>query len=124
MAELRTINGTEVKVRHPLAPLGLSIITFGIYQLFWYYKINSEMERTGEDVNPGIALLAHSLGAFLLIPPFVSWYKTCARIQSTQLRFGKVATMNPVLGLVLLFIPIVGIFATAYLQSELNKAWG
>jgi hypothetical protein len=63
VARTVTLNGQAVKIRHPLAPLGLGIITFGIYTLVWYYLINDEMRRQGEDVSPGVSLLAVTLGA-------------------------------------------------------------
>jgi hypothetical protein len=123
MARTVTLNGQTVKVRHPLAPLGLGIITLGIYTLVWYYLINDEMRRQGEDVSPGVALLAITLGIFLIIPPFVSIYNTAERIRRTQERNGVTDPISPVLALILLFIPIVSAFQTAYLQAGLNRAW-
>jgi hypothetical protein len=116
-------NGASVKVRHPLAPLGLAILTLGIYQLVWYYKINAELRSQGEDVNPGIALLALTLGIVLIVPPFVSLYNTAERIRRVQERAGVTSTISPVLALVLLFVPLVNILQSAYLQSALNAAW-
>jgi Kef-type K+ transport system membrane component KefB len=123
MARTITVSGQTVKVRHPLAPLGLGIITFGIYTLVWYYLINDEMRRQGEDVSPGISLLAVTLGALLIIPPFVSMYNTAERIRRAQEIRGVSGPISPVLALVLLFVPIANIFQTAYLQSGLNRAW-
>jgi hypothetical protein len=123
VARTVTLNGQAVKIRHPLAPLGLGIITFGIYTLVWYYLINDEMRRQGEDVSPGISLLAVTLGALLIIPPFVSMYNTAERIRRSQEGRGVSKPISPLLALLLLFIPIANIFQTAYLQSGLNRAW-
>jgi hypothetical protein len=124
MASTHTLNnGATVKVRHPLAPLGLAIITLGIYQLVWYYKINEELRSQGEDVKPGMALLALSLGFVLIVPPFVSLYNTAERIRRVQERAGVTSPISPVLALVLLFVPFVNIFQPAYMQSALNAAW-
>jgi hypothetical protein len=124
MASTHTLgNGATVKVRHPLAPLGLAIVTLGIYQLVWYYKINAELRSQGEDVNPGMALLAVSLGLVLIVPPLVSLYNTAERIRRVQERAGVNSTISPVLALVLLFIPLANMFQTAYMQSALNAAW-
>jgi hypothetical protein len=124
MASTHTLdNGATVKVRHPLAPLGLAIVTLGIYQLVWYYKINAELRSQGEDVSPGVALLAVSLGIVLIVPPFVSLYNTAERIRRVQERAGVTAPISPVLALALLFIPLVNVFQTAYMQSALNAAW-
>jgi hypothetical protein len=123
MARTVTLNGQVVKVRHPLAPLGLGIITLGIYPLVWYFKINDELRSQGEDVSPGMALLAITLGVFLIVPPFVSMYNTAERIRHAQERRGVGNPISPTLALVLLFIPIANLFQTAYLQSGLNRAW-
>jgi hypothetical protein len=124
MASTHTLdNGATVKVRHPLAPLGLAIVTLGIYQLVWYYKVNAELRSQGEDVSPGLALLAVSLGVVLIVPPFVSVYNTAERIRRVQERAGVTSPISPVLALVLLFVPLVNMFQTAYMQSALNAAW-
>ena len=64
VAELVTIEGQRYKKREPLGVLGLSVITLGIYWLYWYYTINDEIRRFEKDdtVRPGIALLAVTLG--------------------------------------------------------------
>jgi len=123
MATTVTTHAGSVKIRHPLAPLGLSLITLGIYGLYWYYAINAEMRDQGEDVSPGVALLAITLGAFLIIPPFVSLYNTGERIRRVQQRHGVTSQIIPVLALIMVFIPLVNMFQTAYLQSALNAAW-
>jgi hypothetical protein len=123
MARDIVIDGSNVKVRHPLAPLGLGIITLGVYPLVWYFKINSELRGQGEDVSPGVALLAVTLGAVLLVPPVVSMYNTAERIRRVQERKGVDSPISAVLALVLLFIPFVNAFQSAYLQAGLNRAW-
>ena len=49
MAEEVAIAGTEsrAKLRNPLGVVGLSIITIGIYYIFWWYFINREMRDFG-----------------------------------------------------------------------------
>jgi hypothetical protein len=123
MARDIIVDGSNVKVRHPLAPLGLGIITLGVYPLVWYFKINAELRSQGEDVSPGIALLAITLGAFLIVPPIVSMYNTAERIRRVQERRGVDHPLSPVLALVLLFIPFANLFQSAYLQAGLNRAW-
>lgn len=123
MATTHTINGTTVKVRHPLGPIGLAIITFGIYLIVWYYKINAELRANGEDVSPGLAVLAVTLGLVLIVPPFVSLYNTAERIRRVQERAGVTSTISAVLAVALGFVPVVGFLQTAYMQSHLNAAW-
>ena len=47
MAEEVQIRGTQeiAKIRNPLAPALLGFVTFFIYNLVWYYKINKEMSK-------------------------------------------------------------------------------
>jgi hypothetical protein len=123
MARDIVIAGSTVKVRHPLAPLGLGIITLGVYPLVWYVRINAELRSQGEEVSPGVALLAITLGAILIVPPFVSLYNTAERIRRVQVRNGVEDPISAVLALVLLFVPVANLFQSAYLQAGLNRAW-
>lgn len=102
--------------------LGLPLITLGIYHLVWYYKINNEARRyLGDDsISPGISLLAITLGGFLIIPPFVSIYKTGSRIARMQEKAGLDSRVEPVVGLLLTFV--FGLHAL-YLQAHLNRIW-
>ena len=123
MAQDVTLNGSIVKIRHPFAPIGLSIITLGIYGLYWYYAINKELQTAGQKVEPVVSLLAITIGALLVVPPFVSLYNTADRTRRTQEHFGATNQIVPVLALVMVFIPIVSFFLSAYMQSNLNSAW-
>jgi hypothetical protein len=98
------------------------ILTLGIYHWVWWYKINREARdlNAGIDVSPGIAVLAITLGAFIIIPPFVSIYATGERIGRMQAAAGMQVSCNGVIGLVASFI--LGLHALYY-QSELNKIW-
>ena len=60
MAETVTIQGQPYLKRNPLGVLGLTIITLGIYGLYWYYKVNEEILRyTGDQtISPSRSLLA------------------------------------------------------------------
>ncbi len=123
MAEDLDVGGIAVKKRHPFGPLGLGIITLGIYTFVWYYKVNKELhEYTGEG-NPTTSLLAILLGGFIIVPPFVSIYKTGERILSAQNKAGSAGRISPVVGLVLALIPIANFFWSYYVQKNLNEAW-
>jgi hypothetical protein len=129
MAEEVAIAGTEsrAKLRNPLGVVGLSIITLGIYYVFWWYFINREMRdfgrARGTDLgqNPGNSVLALTLGALIIVPALVTLWTTSDRIQRTQETAGveRPAT-GPLIFVLLLLIGPVGIW---YAQNELNKAW-
>jgi hypothetical protein len=96
--------------------LGLTII----YPLIWYFKINKEMRDYSEtiDVQPGMAVLAITLGVFLIgIPPIVSYVHTSSRIQKAQKLAGSTKRCSALLALLCLC------FAPVYIQSQLNKVW-
>ncbi|WP_352302757.1 hypothetical protein [Kineosporia sp. NBRC 101731] len=90
-----------------------------MYNLVWYYKINNETRiNPASDVNPLVSLIAVTFGAFVVVPPFVSIYRTGQRIADAQKAAGLPPTCNGVLGLLLIFV--FGTFPLYY-QSEMNK---
>ena len=123
MAELVTIAGQQYKKRDPLGVLGLSFITLGIYWFYWYYTINDEIRRFEKDetVRPGMALLAITLGWFILVPPFISVYKTSKHIVQMEERLGIQQQLSPALNVI--FRLIVGIVIPVYSQEHLNRVW-
>src|SRR5215210_8258101 len=129
MAEEVAIAGTEsrAKLRNPLGVVGLSIITIGIYYVFWWYYINREMRDFGRarntdlGQNPGNSVLAVTLGAIVIVPAIITLWRTCDRIQRTQEVAGvDQRASGPIIFILLLLIGPVGVW---YAQNELNKAW-
>ena len=119
--------GTTAKVRNPLGVVGLSIITLGIYFLFWWYYINREMRDLGQakgvdlGQNPGNSVLAIFPGAFIIVPAIVTEWTTSGRIERAQEAVGMDRRASgPIIFVLLLLISPVGIW---YAQSELNKVW-
>ena len=125
MAEQLQVGQTTVKLRNPFLVFVWSLLTLGIYYLVWYYKINRELrDAAGVDVSPGVALLAISLGWFVIVPPFVSWYRTFVRIAEAQQRADASGEASPVLGFILFVIAVFLLpVEVIYAQDELNKAW-
>ena len=110
----------------------LSTVTLFVYAWFWWYFINRELRDLGRargstelGDNPTLSALAVSLGSLIIVPPFVSAYNTCKRIQAAQRLSGESEPLNGWLALALfaamffVYIP----FAFGYIQSELNKVW-
>lgn len=98
------------------------LITLGIYHLYWWYKINDEARRLDPsiDVNPVMSLLALFPGGILIIPPFVTVYRTGARIRAMQRAAGMTHSVIPIVGLLLAFV--LGLYALYY-QISLNGIW-
>ena len=134
MAEVVRIRGTpaEAKIRHPLGAFVLVFLTLGIYYFVWYYKVNRELRDLGRAVgaehrlgsSPGTSLLAITVGWLIIVPPFVSFYKTFRRIEAAQEVTGTTERVSVVLGFVLyLFGLLLFPVEVIYAQSELNRVW-
>ena len=120
-------SGERAKLRNPLGVVGLSLITLGIYYVFWWYFINREMRDLGRargadlGQSPGNSVLAITLGWIIIVPAIVSLWRTSDRIQRSQEVAGVDRGANgPIIFILLLLIGPVGVW---YAQSELNKAW-
>jgi hypothetical protein len=98
------------------------LITLGIYHFVWYYKINREARDFDEniDVKPELSLLAVLIGWIIIVPPFVSIYRTGERIAQMQEDAGMERSCSGVIGLVLAFF--AGLYSLYY-QYELNRIW-
>jgi hypothetical protein len=132
MAEEVQIRGTQeiAKIRNPLAPALLPFVTFGIYYLVWYFKVNKEMAELGKATgrteelgdSPMTSLMAVMFGWIIIVPPILSFYNTLKRQQALR----NMTTpgdngLEPGLGLILgLFISPVAVYM---IQDSLNKGW-
>ena len=98
------------------------LITLGIYHFVWWYKINREARDFDEGiaVEPVLSLLAILIGWIIIVPPFVSVYRTGERIGTMQRDAGMDRSCNGWLGLVLSFF--AGLHSLYY-QYELNLIW-
>jgi len=128
MAYEMKLRGTEheVKVRNPWAVALLPFVTFGIYHLVWWYKINKELKAYGEakgydlGQNPTNSLLALFPGAIIVIPTLVSYWRGTKRVQGAS----KIAGREPVSGWITLILYLLLSPAMfAYLQVSLNSIW-
>jgi hypothetical protein len=110
--------------------IGLSLITLGIYHVFWWYFINREMAdlgrargRTDLGEEPWLSVLAFTLGVLIIIPPFVTYWRTCKRVETAQNVVLGSNNFSPLLAFLLIFIPIVNLISTYLIQSNLNQVW-
>jgi Domain of unknown function (DUF4234) len=67
---LLTASQARAKIRHPAAVVGLTLITIGIYSIFWWYYINRELRDLGRarevgglGDQPALSTLAWALGS-------------------------------------------------------------
>ncbi|GGP98711.1 hypothetical protein BKA00_005776 [Actinomadura coerulea] len=114
-------HATAGKRRNPvLTWLVWPLITLGIYYFVWWYKINREARDSGVEVNPGLALLAVLVGWIIIVPPYVSIFRTGERIARMQDSAYRRPSCNGWIGLILSFF--FGLHALYY-QIELNRVW-
>jgi uncharacterized protein DUF4234 len=120
------------KVRHPLVAFGLVFLTLGIYYFVWYYKVNREMRDIGRAVgqedrlgrSPFKSLMAITVGWLIIVPPFVSFYRTFRRIEAAQELAGTSERVDVWLGFILYVIGVLLLpVEIMYAQSELNRVW-
>jgi hypothetical protein len=133
MAQVVHIPGatSTAKIRNPLGVIGLTIVTLGIYYIFWWYFINREMADLGKTRgvpelgdNPILSVVALTIGALVIVPPFVTYWRTCKRVEAAQQTMLGSNNFSPLLAFLLIFIPIVGGWISSYLiQSNLNQVW-
>ena len=127
-------SGARAKVRDEGLVVLWHILTLGIYNWVWYYRINREMRDFGRahgdeklaDSNPVLSILAVTIGALLFVPAIVSWWKCTGRIRRMQ----RLCNVEPVNGWVIglsyvagLFIALTFLVIPPYVQDGLNKVW-
>ena len=123
MAETVTIGGQSYLKRNPLGVLGLSVITLGIYFFYWFWKINDELRiyKRDESISPTRSLMAMLFGWLIIVPPFIAMYNTSKHVQDAEQRLGVQPQLEPALTIV--FLLIVAIGNTIYVQEHLNRIW-
>ena len=119
--------GSTAKVRNIVAVAVLSLVTLGIYVIFWWYFINREMADYGRALDapelgdsPGKSTLALFPGGLVVVPALWTIVMTFKRVQAAQERAGQ-TPLNGWLGLVLYLVFSPAYFA--YMQSGLNSVW-
>jgi Domain of unknown function (DUF4234) len=102
--------------------IGLPLITLGIYSYVWIYKVNDEARRFLKDdsIKPVMSVLAFIPGAILIVPPFVTIYRTGKRIARMEAAAGSPNRAEPVVGLILGFVFSL---YSLYYQDHLNGLW-
>ena len=120
-------SGATAKVRSPVAVAIFSVITLGIYLIFWWYYINREMVDYGRALgtselgdSPGKSTLALFPGGLVIVPAIWTTVTTFQRVQASQRLSGQMP-INGWLGVVLYIVISPVMFA--YMQSGLNSVW-
>ena len=90
--------GVVAKIRNPILVVVFTIITLGIYQVFWWYYANRELADYGRargtkelGDNPTMSTLALFPGALIVVPAIWTFVTTFKRIQAAQRLNGQTA---------------------------------
>ena len=124
MSQDHVVDQVTVKEQGLLAVLGLTVITLGIYGLFWYYRITREMRDIGAArgdaelaaVNPTMSTIA----LFVPVANLIAIHRTGRRIQRTQTLTGATADYSMAVHWILVLF--TGLWSL-YSQHALNGAW-
>lgn len=112
----------ELKIRSPFGVWGLTLISFGIYGLFWYAKTAAQIQGVNPN-NPknvtGTSLVVWMIfGAItLFIVPIINWFKLCASIKAEQESVGLAPTFNTGVATLLCFLAGTNL---CYIQAQQN----
>ncbi|MEI7884059.1 MAG: DUF4234 domain-containing protein [Clostridia bacterium] len=109
------------RVREPLQVLLLSIITCGIYFLYWLYITADEIRvyLQDESINPGMELLL----SIICFPYVIYWFYKFGKLAGTaQAKAGEMVDDNSTL-FILLAIFGLTIVGAMIMQGQLNKVW-
>jgi hypothetical protein len=119
------------KVRDPSTVAVLSVLTLGVYSLFWWYSINREMRDLGHaraagglGERPEMSALAFSGLSIFTVYVALVWtvVTTTLRVRRAQRLTGQAASLNGWISAGL-WIFTLGIGGVVYTQHELNKVW-
>lgn len=141
----------DVKVVPPWRTAAYNLFTVSLYSLRWYYRVNREIRDFGAvkgdpelaGCRPGWALVAVSLGRWLIIPPFVGYLgfgrrvERCERLTGARGRNPRVVVALLIVTSYIGLIPLHGRIAiaawvavvtlrTAALalgQARMNRLW-
>jgi Domain of unknown function (DUF4234) len=104
------------EARNPTTVALLSIVTCGLYGLYWAYLVFEELKQYNGEGSGG------AVGA-LLSWIIVGWFILPQEIQKMYQADGKQSPVEPIVG-VWLFLPIIGYFIYMNkVQGALNEFW-
>ena len=106
------------KERNPWAVVGLTIITLGIYRIYWEYRSFKDLQEfTGEGIGAGWGLL------WAIVFPIFNSFRLPLEIGRIEQGENKLETLSALTGF-WVFIPFIGwIVWTVFVQNSLNEVW-
>jgi hypothetical protein len=106
------------KIRSPVTVVLLSIITLGIYSLYWQYASFKEMkDHSGEGIGGGLGLL------FAILIGIVNVFLLPSEVGHLYSREGSEPTISGLTGFWVLIPLVGGIIWVVKVQGHLNRYW-
>jgi hypothetical protein len=103
----------------------LSIVTCGIYKLFWYYQTSDELRRVSgdESINPttDLLLLFVTCGIWGMYVEYRNVQKVHALLAAQQPGRTDPSQTIMILNVAALFVGVTGLVATYMSQEEYNQ---
>lgn len=109
-------------VRNPGLVLVLTIVTCGIYMLYWLYVVSNELKAylQKDDINPGLDLLL----SILCAPYIIYWfYKYGKLTYEAELRAAVPAPSDNAMLYLILAIFGFSFVSVLLMQDRLNGVW-
>ena len=115
---MQPATGTPGMVRQPVVVILLSIITLGIYALYWQYATFKEMkDYSGEGIGGGLGLV------FAILIGIINAFMLPLEVGKLYAREGKPEPVTALTGF-WVFLPLIGgIIWVVKVQSRLNEFW-
>ena len=112
--------GLQMKRRSPYKVYLLGLATLGVYWVVWFYKVNRELQDFDARISgrPFVQAICFGAGWPLVVPNFMTFFRTGERIQRAQRAAGCFETCDGLTGTLLWVCGGVGVL---YYQGELNK---
>ena len=112
--------GRQMKRRNPYKVYFLGLATLGVYWVVWFYKINRELQDYDDRIVgwPSGQMAFFAFGWPLVVPQFLTFYRTGDRIAHAQRTGGCFETCDATTGLLMWICGGVGVI---YYQDEINK---
>jgi hypothetical protein len=106
------------KQRNPWVVVGLTIITLGIYRIYWEYRSFNDLQAfTGEGIGGGWGLV------WAIVFPIFNSFRLPLEIGRIEQGENKLDTLSALTGF-WVFIPIIGFVVwTVFVQGSLNEIW-
>ncbi|WP_405798878.1 DUF4234 domain-containing protein [Streptomyces sp. NBC_01506] len=114
------LSGLAMKRRGPVAVwLGLPLVTLGIYQLVWYFKIHKELQEFDrrQTLNPAGSMLVLLFLGWTVVAALISFNNTGKAIANAQRAAGLPVTCSPAASTWLVLVFGLNIW---YMQRQLN----